>query len=359
MPLHVKDQDAWKKVQHLYVKREGVWTPVRRAFVNDAGVWRQYFQDEVTRVLNATGAAPVAVNSFTPEEWANPLLNKRLVIPAGQEIGTSQGTYALAISGSAQGQAGSFAGDLIIDNYGTVSGLGGAPNSGVGGTAVWGNLPGRDGRKAILNNHGVLRGGGGGGGRGGNGGTGYTSNNMAEGPYFDGSGKYWDYVYAWNTQANGYLWLCWGGALIWEGAGVGWPGSSIQVGPYIYYRSADYGSYRFSVGRYLASPVITTYPGGAGGSGGKGQGYDGPNTGGAVGAAGSTNAGAGGTGGWGMHYGGAGYDGIGAGLPGAAGAAGNYSGGSAGASGGAAGFYLNGLANITFNNFGTVQGRIA
>lgn len=360
MALHVKNAGVWKPTKKLWTRQSGIWTPVRRAFVKQGAAWKQYFQDEVVAQLVSTGAAPVAVNHFSAADWANPLLNKRLIIPAGQEIGTNQGTYALAISGSAQGQAGSFAGDLIIDNYGTISGLGGLPNSGQGGTAVWGNLPGRDGRRSILNNYGTIRGGGGGGGRGGTGGTGVWYDYQDTGVIFVNYGNMWvnDALEGPNFQ---YAQIYWGGVELWRGN----PGNvaSVDLSGYRYEKHA----YQFSNGRwrhhairrYLINPIANYTPGGAGGSGGRGQGYDGGNAGGAAGAAGGTNAGAGGTGGWGMHYGGAGYDGLGAGLPGAAGASGNYAGGSAGASGGAAGFYLNGLANITFNNFGTVQGRIA
>lgn len=366
MPEHVRDAGVWTPAKDLWVRDAGVWMPVRKAFIRNAGVWRQTFQDEVVATLPAFGTGAVAADHFPAADWANPLLTKRLVIPANVEIGTNQSSYALAISRTANGQAGSFAGDLIIDNYGIISGIGGAPNSGVGGTAVWGNLPGRDGRKAILNNYDTLRGGGGGGGRGGNGGRGIWYDYQDTGQtyqHFSGYQWHWE-----DRPANAHVKLWVGGSMAYESwnNAANFNATSHQNGGYVYEKGSwiqdTGGGWRiFYMRRYLITPIANITAGGAGGDGGRGQGYDNPNNQpGASGAGGGLNAGAGGTGGYGMHYGGAGYtDGKGQGLPGYAGAAGNYdTAGNAGAAGGLGGFYLNGLANIQLNNFGTVQGRV-
>ena len=127
---------------------------------------------EVVVVATAGMKGIVAKSLFTPEVWASDT-DKRIVIPAGVEIGPEWG-YVFATSPNSDGQAGSFVGKLVLDiqNGAFLSGHGGAANSGEGGNCIYANLPGRDGQKLIIRNAGTIRAGGGGGGRGGAGGGG-------------------------------------------------------------------------------------------------------------------------------------------------------------------------------------------
>lgn len=347
MALHVKDAAAWKPVKDLWIKRSGVWTPVRRGFVRNGGVWKQFFQDETVVTLgNSSGV--VLKNLFSTAEWADPLIRKRVVVPAGVEISAINGSYAMAATITADGQAGSWAGDLILDNFGAISGIGGTPNSGVGGNALLGNLPGRDGQKLIVNNYGVLRGGGGGGGLGGNGGPGWYHD------YQNSGWLYSMYSYHWEENMGRQIQgIYWAGSAITGYFGVG--ATSYDLGGWRYFKgtyagsSGDWGYY--TVSRQLITPNTIYTSGGGPGSGGRGQGSDGANQSGAGGGGAGVNAGPGGAGGTGGGWGATG----GTGNPGANG---NNGSGTAGAAGGLPGGYLSGSGNIQLNNSGTLQGRL-
>lgn len=344
--LNVKDLGSWKTVRDLFVKEAGVWVPVRRAFTLTGGVWKQFFQDEVVVTLSSSATHIVLKTLFTSDEWANTLLNKRVVVPAGVTIGTASLSQVIMPTPTADGQAGSFGGDLTLEVSGTLSGLGGAANSGVGGTVILGNLPGIDGRNMIVNlmPGGVIRAGGGGGGKGGKGGAGsyqspYT---FTEGPFYVNPPGYVA-VAGWNYY--------WAGSLLNPGPGGpnpydhsdGWRYAPVTL------QSGTAYSIKRSQTRYNTIATV----GGTAGNGGRGRGYDGAPTTGAAAVAGGTNAGASGKSGdggeWGLS-----------GQMGATGAAGNAGVGLIGSAGGAAGYYLNGLANVTLNNLGgTLQGRVA
>ena len=132
---------------------------VQRVALGTVQVWA----NEVVVVLGNT-VNVVLKTLFTAPQWADANLKKRVVVPAGVQIGATQGGYAIATTISGDGQAGSFAGELRLVNNGTISGIGGAPNSGVGGTAMLGNFLGRAGQKLIIDNYGTIRAGGGAGG---------------------------------------------------------------------------------------------------------------------------------------------------------------------------------------------------
>lgn len=319
--------------------------PVQKVFLGTKQIWA----NEVVVVLGNTTTNVNLKTLFTLAEWGDANLKKRVVVNAGVNIGSTQGAYAIAATTTADGQAGSWAGELTLDVRGTVSGVGGAANSGKGGDVILGNFPGRTGQKLIVNLYsgGIIRAGGGGGGRGGNGGGGYYTDDQYHLYPYSRYGANWEWYqgrYQIYLSANGWSALNVGGA------------STYTSGGYVYSRGAyveSYGGDGYQISRRLVTPNTVYTGGGAGGNGGRGQGYDGANAGGSAGAAGGTNAGAGGTGGTGAGYGGTGNTGN-------TGGAGNNGGGLAGAAGGLAGFYINGIANVTLNNLGgTLQGRVA
>lgn len=355
MSLHVRQAGLWKPVPKLHVGQAGLLLPARRGFVRDAGVWKQFFQHEAVIEITGTMGAVLVKDLFDAVDaslWGNALINKRVIVAPGASVNANQSWGGIAIQDGGLTQATSFAGSLTIDNYGVVSGIGGAANSGVGGNAFLANFKGRSGQKAILNNYGTLRSGGGGGGRGGNGGQGYYQT-----PYtvYEPAGGGWL-----ATDYNNYLWsytgattIRWAGVLIANNTGGGFI-STYTSGGYTYHRGPGPQGETAWYNLRRTSTAYNTYytSGGTGGNGGRGQGSDGANAAGSAGTAGGTNAGAGATGatggGWGL-----------AGGTGPTGPSGNYSAGTAGLAGGLAGCYLNGNSNIILNNFGTLLGRIS
>lgn len=308
---------------------------------------------------------------FSAADWASET-TKRVVIPAGVEIGATNYDWALVQAWDATGQTGSWGGSLTLENRGVISGLGGTANSGRGGNALRILFGGRNGQKLLVNNLGTIRGGGGGGGRGGNGGQG------GNGVWYN---QYWQYDPgdgSWLFSGDGFEWrtyssdtrnyLVWGGGVLFDqtngvtseiSPGDGW---TYEKGPQV---SSSILRRQYQIRRRIwrSDPIYTSGgAGGAGGNGGVGQGY-GQAAGGAGagsnGAAGGTNAGAGGRGGNGGAGGGYGAAG-GAGVTGSTGAAGNNGGGVAGAggaAGGAAGCYIDGASRVTWLATGTIQGR--
>lgn len=325
-----------------------LWTPVQKLFVKYNGNWQTIYQNEVVVTLTSRSDLVLA-GLFTEAQWADPNLKKRVVIPAGVTIGAVNGTYAIAATYSASGQAGSWAGDLTLENHGIIQGIGGGPSSGQGGSVIWVNFPGRSGQKLIINNHGTLRSGGGGGGRGGDGGRGYVDDpyTYTEGPTY--SRQYYAYT---SSSWNGTHFY-WGGHIS--------SGNGFWYGDWYYYAvsvAEYYDENRTTTTAYSVARQQTRYnrrytAGGAGGAGGRGAGHDGDNASGSPGGAGGQNAGSGGYGGSGGGWGAQG-------APGATGNYGNYDGyGPAGAAGGLPGFYLHGSANALLNNYGTVLGRLS
>lgn len=324
-------------------------------------------------VVNLTNNGIDLMSSlFTAADWAS-ATTKRVIVPAGTEFGHPTRNYAIAVAATANGQANSFGGRLILENRGVISGCRGAANSGTGGTAVFANLLGRNGQKMEIINSGTIRGGGGGGGRGGNGGYGgggvwwnqYWVYDPGDGSWrFDftsGKGTYW--AISVENSVN----IMWDRIII----ATGGPAAATEWAPgdgWTYEKGAKSGSslrnsFYIRRRRLQTDPVYTGGgAGGAGGNGGIGQGYGQGNTGGAGGAAGApggTNAGAGGyggTGGAGGGYGAAGAAGA-WGNTGAAGNNGGGAGGAAGAGGGAAGCYIDGASRVTWASTGTLQGR--
>ncbi|NKW09449.1 hypothetical protein HGG76_06025 [Ochrobactrum tritici] len=137
-----------------------------------------------------------------------PRPQKRVVIPAGVEIGGNNLDWALVPAWDATGQAGSWNGDLILENRGVISGVPGGGNSGRGGNCIRAIFGGRSGQKLQLINSGTIRAGGGGGGRGGDGGGGfwdeaYTAREPASGEYYDYPNTYWSKSEGWSVSSHG------------------------------------------------------------------------------------------------------------------------------------------------------------
>jgi hypothetical protein len=232
---------------------------------------------------------------------------KRVIIPSSVTLGsTSTGNAALKIPSGAGGR-------VLIDNYGSIQGAGGAAGGGDGGDAILAQS------NCTIENKssGTIYAGGGGGGSGGSGGTG-------------GQGSY-----------------------------------QVQTGSYFVCTTYYYWGECYS--GYTAYNYSTSYSnggsGGGGGSGGRGRGYNQTlqsGSGGSAGTSGSNNSGPGGTGGTGGSGGDWGQIGS-TGTTGSTGANGNYTnglGGSNGSGGGLAGYYINGLGTYaTLVNSGIATGR--
>lgn len=231
---------------------------------------------------------------------------KELIIPSGVTIGSSStGTAALLLPTG-------MGGTLTIKNSGSIQGAGGSAGSN-GGDAILAQVSG-----ITIENSGTIYAGGGGGGVGGNG---------SFNTYSTCGDQYRDSI---------------------SGCSVGNQISCCSRPPFCQFVGA-------CSGKPLAYALVVNCPSGGstdyrcyysvgnsstGGVGGIGQGYGQSAT---SGATGGTNAGTGGTGGS-------------FGSSGNAGANGNASNGS---SGGLAGYYVNGIGNVTFSVTGTVGGRTA
>jgi len=301
----------------------------------------------------------------------------KILFESGVTVGGTHGNSALYVGDFPAGST------VLINNYGNILGAGGYGggyySSGEqGGTAInaaYGN------ESIVINNYGLIYGGGGGGGSGGAGGTGGQ-----------GGGGYYYQGYEVYDRGNGYYVVQnldknggqTGYAVYWAGNNVTGNGFYYQGG----YEQSDYSSNKYAswtsanywnVGSYY--PVYTNGGGGggggSGGAGGRGYGYDGGNSGGSGGNPGNgggapdTNAGWGGQGG----TGGTGGTGGGWGSAGNQGDTGNYgftggngnngggyggSSGYGGASGGSAGLYLYKAGqNVTLNNYGGLAGGLA
>lgn len=304
--------------------------------------------NEVVVTLASRSDYPTIQNLFDAAVWSS-ATPKRVVIPAGVEIG------APAISNHAIATGAGWGGSLTIENRGTISGRGGAANSGVGGDAIYVNGMGASGQQVIINNHGTSRAGGGGGGRGGNGGAGnYQSPYTFREPTSGNMGSHPTYGWVHGWYGGGSTEVLWQGRIVLDYGPVEF--SSYTTGGWTYRRGTHTGyPNQWSYGIYREQTRYNTIgtTGGAGGNGGRGQGYDAANAGGSTGAAGSgAGAGTGGTGATGGGYGATGGTGN-------TGAAGNVSSGLAGAAGGLSGRYISYAANCSaiINNYGTLQGR--
>lgn len=309
-------------------------TPIQRVFLGTLQIWAA----EVKAVL-ANSRDVVISGLFTAAQWSNGDLKKVVVVPANVEIGATTAAYALISSPMADGQAKSWAGELVIEVAGTISGIGGLANSGSGGNALVIAFKGISGQlaKVVLAATAKLRGGGGGGGRAGNGGPGLVSYNYNEGPV----GPNGSYFY---QRQGGETHVQWGGGSVWDSGG---DYSAVSSGGWVYYSQ---GSGFGAVGRYQTRYNNTA--GGVAGNPGRGQGFDGAATAGAASVGGGTNAGASGKSGDGGSWGTSGQ-------AGGNGSNGNNGSGTAGAPAGLAGAYLSGNSNSTITNAGaSLQGRL-
>jgi hypothetical protein len=238
---------------------------------------------------------------------------KRVIIPSEVTVGSATTTSAALKIPEGLG------GRLLIDNYGSIQGAGGAAGGGTGGDAILAQSTCTIENKPT----GTIYAGGGGGGQGGTGGTG-------------GPGSY-AYIASYTPVCVRY---------------------QARPAP----RGGPYCS-QFANQANYATAYTSGGPGGSGGSGGAGRGYGQSLTTGSTGVAGvagGTNAGTGGSGGTGGTGGDWGQSGN-TGNIGDTGANGNNGVGLAGATGvqgGLAGYYINGLSsNVNFINNGTSAGR--
>ena len=256
------------------------------------------FYDAVNEigVAVSSGASTYNVQTAFSSYW-NVTVPKRLTINSGVTLGH------LTVPAS-------MAGTLIIDNSGSVQGLGGSANGGAGATAM---TIQSTGVTINLASGSSISGGGGGAGAGGQGGQGRTVTSVYRGCLDGGcAGDYCTYT------------------------------SCCQMG------CQD----ECCIRRLQTSYHYVYHTGGAGGAGGRGQGYGQSLANGSAGSA-ASNAGTGGTGGNGGSFGNNG-------ATGAAGANTSYANGSAGSAGGAAGraITFSGVSAYTIigTNSGTIHG---
>lgn len=265
---------------------------------------------------------------------------KRVIIPSAVTVGSPSTTNAAIVIPTGLG------GELVIDNYGSIQGAGGAAG-GTGGDAIFAQSMCRINNKPT----GTIYAGGGGGGTGGTGGTG-------------GPGEIPQSPYTINQSQSDCRIACGPAATLPPRCPAGTISASCGFGGPVCPPATPSRYYTICTISVPQSPIPTTGgAGGAGGGGGIGRGYNqAPTTGstGTAGVAGGTNAGTGGTGGTGGAGGDWGTPGD-FGLIGNLGSNGNVGNGSAGSFGGAggqAGYYINGLSTyVTLTNNGTVAGR--
>lgn len=238
------------------------------------------------------------------------------------------------------------AGNLTINNAGTVIGFGGASAGAAGGSAINCATSG-----VTINNTGQISGGGGAGNVGGAGGSGsyetvtyrsyHSSNQWLTG------GRY--------GIANNSIQGRWGDSVVINayGGGGSYPLSVTSYGNYR--RGSQYTGYGAGTGLNgsygIGQASTTSTSGGSGGSFGVGAGFNQSLTNGGSGAAGGTSAGSGGAGSNGAALGTAAANST-------AGSNGNASNGVAGNAGGAAGAAVAGTS-ITMNNSGTIHGAVS
>lgn len=355
MAVQVNQSGTWKPLVNAQVRQSGAWTQVKGIYVNKAGTWTLAWQNEVRVTLASQNTSANLRSLFDATTWAS-ATPKRVVVPAGVTINSNNWLGALYLdAGTAWG------GTLTVDVAGSLYGIGGVylSNSGEGGAGIGSAIAGASGQRITVNvlTGGTVYAGGGAGGRGGTGGGGsysyQTSNQYAQPDAFLSNTDYfWLYSAGQNT-------IQWAGNVeqSYYGGGTvvgGYDGATYYQGSYITSGRPSSGTYAYTSGAWYGVSRVTygtAYTsGGAGGYGGRGQGADGVAASGASGSGGGTNAGMGGTGGTGGAWGAQG-------ASGSTGASGNNGGGAAGAAGGLGGRYAYGY--LTFNNAGTVAGRLA
>lgn len=255
--------------------------------------------NSTTRTL--ANSTDVNLSTTFGADWTS-TIPKVLSIPSGVTIGGVSSTALTIPSG--------MGGTLVINNAGSIIGIGGAAGAN-GGDAILAQSSG-----VTINNTGNIYAGGGGGGLGGNGS--YESMTWRY-HLFSPNQNYWYNGH--NTQ------IYWNNSRQLVQSGT----SATSIGEW------RRGSFR-RTGYWEVGRASTSYT--SGGTGGVGAGYNQSAT---NGAGGGTNAGAGGNGG---AYG----------VDGSFGSSGNSQSGHAG---GSKGLYLNGTNNVTLNNTGNVAGGTA
>lgn len=296
---------------------------------------------EIVKTVSANTGSVTVRDYFTDPEW-NSIAAKRLVIPSGVAISSSQSWGAIRVQDPSISSG--YGGTLTIEVRGGIFGRGGTANSGQGGDAFYSGSYSASGIKPVVQNYGTIYSGGGGGGQGGQGGSGSVTQTIREpasGFTYAGGSTQW-FV---NTNF-GIINLQWQGSTVQVGGGTGT--TQATVGNYTYFRGPLVASNIYQIARQ--GPVTTSTTGGTGGEGGRGEGSDGGSATGSAGSAGGANAGNGGTGGSGGAYGNQGSTGD-------TGSAGNVGSGSAGSAGGLAGVAYN-TSTVTMQNSGDIRGRV-
>jgi hypothetical protein len=313
----------------MKLRQGGVWANVD-TYIREGGQWKyvNFIRDasELLLIISITtvdlNLQTAFNNTFGITAWTSSI-KKRVIINPGVIIGaTSTVNYALTIPTGVGGT-------LKIENYGSIQGAGGLPNSGTGGSAIFAGSP------VTFDNQGTIYAGGGGGGQGGTGGLGVYDCSYIQ--ILGGSGcigcqgcdfscQYYFQNYDAFCNSGCYSYPIYNdGELYVEG------NNCEECGVWVYQNCYSGG--------------------GVGGTGGLGQGFNQNLTGGTGGGGGGINAGTGGTGGTGGNWGQSGGNGF-------SGFNGNYTVGSGGGSGGSGGYYIVNNGNVNWINLGAVAGGV-
>ena len=88
---YINDAGTWKPWTPWGKTSGGVWAQAKRAFVNDQGVWKKFYQREVVVTLSNANSI-VLKGYFNSSDWDDPLILKRVVVPNGVTIGSTNST---------------------------------------------------------------------------------------------------------------------------------------------------------------------------------------------------------------------------------------------------------------------------
>lgn len=208
MSLHINDSGTWKQANNVFVKDSGVWKESEEVWIKTNGVWERVHLRVVRLTIAANTSDYNIRNAVVAAGWdesshilANVTINSGVVV-------SSSNVSNFAITTGSSWPAGS---EIIINNSGTIVGIGGRGGNGANGSRPGFRPPGYPGfqggtavetlRPTQIYNNGTMAGGGGGGGggggqiqnnpgrtwRGGGGGGGRSSNFVSTGGT-DGNG---------------------------------------------------------------------------------------------------------------------------------------------------------------------------
>ena len=160
----IRDNNQWI-IPRTYVRIGGVWVLVNN-YIRDAENWdNEVVVNEVVIYVTANTTnlnVQTLFEATYPGSWASTTQKRLVIIPEVVVGATDTSNYALNIPSA-------FGSTVIIENYGSIQGAGGAANGGTGGNAIFAGAS-----SILINNLATIYAGGGGGGQGGDGGGGFV-----------------------------------------------------------------------------------------------------------------------------------------------------------------------------------------